>query len=247
MTLDPNNLSAPPIDTGLVPPDDAHPSSFGQDACGRVYVAAIENTQQVYRLQESNGGACAMRSVNVTVTGSGQVTGPGIDCPGDCTAEVYDGQRLTLTQTADPEGGFVGWSGACTGIGDCALRMINGNANVVAEFEDLPPPPPPPPPPPVVKQLTVLKLEAAKGKVKKGKRASLTVSASGCDGRPGDSIALLKGDAQVGTAALDASCRADFHPKVKRATTYTATIGEDDLNLAAMSNAVKVKVKPKRR
>jgi len=66
-------------------------------------------------------------------TGSGAVTGSGINCPGDCS-EAYDpGQAVALTATAANGSTFAGWSGACTGTGTCALSMTAAR-NVTATF-----------------------------------------------------------------------------------------------------------------
>jgi hypothetical protein len=58
-------------------------------------------------------------------TGSGTVNSdpPGIDCGVDCTEELFQATVITLTAVADSGSIFDGWSGACTGSGDCALTV----------------------------------------------------------------------------------------------------------------------------
>lgn len=72
--------------------------------------------------------------VNTDGDGSGTVTSTpaGINCPGTCSASFAGGTQLTLT--ASPSGGsFAGWSGSCSGTGDCSVTLT-GNASVTAAF-----------------------------------------------------------------------------------------------------------------
>jgi uncharacterized repeat protein (TIGR02543 family) len=48
-------------------------------------------------------------------------------------ANYYPGTLVIMSATPDPGSTFVGWSGACTGTGDCYVNM-NGNKMVVANF-----------------------------------------------------------------------------------------------------------------
>ena len=74
-------------------------------------------------------------TLTATVTGNGTVTSapPGISCPGDCTEDYADGTPVTLT--AAPAGGwvFAGWSGDCSGRGDCVVTM-SADHDVTATF-----------------------------------------------------------------------------------------------------------------
>ncbi len=67
-------------------------------------------------------------------SGSGTVTGAGIDCGGDCE-EVYDvSENVTLTATADSGAVFWGWSGdACGGRGDCT-PILSSDLAITATF-----------------------------------------------------------------------------------------------------------------
>ena len=73
------------------------------------------------------------RALTVSVSGNGQVTGPGIACPGDCS-EIYP-VNTTVNLTAVPGSGqkFDGWGGACSGTGACSVNMSE-NRSVTATF-----------------------------------------------------------------------------------------------------------------
>jgi hypothetical protein len=68
--------------------------------------------------------------------GFGSVTShvTGIDCPNECDAEFDAGTSVRLTATADQGYVFVGWSGACSGIGTCTVR-VSEQKSVTATFE----------------------------------------------------------------------------------------------------------------
>jgi len=76
--------------------------------------------------------------VNAQGTGTGRITGPGIDCPGDCAEEFEPGASVTLLAT--PTGGstFAGWAGDCSGTGACTFTM-DGERSVSATFTGPPP------------------------------------------------------------------------------------------------------------
>jgi uncharacterized repeat protein (TIGR02543 family) len=74
-------------------------------------------------------------SVSHAGSGSGTVSSqpPGIACGADC-AETYDyGAVVTLTAMANTGSTFVGWSGACSGMGSCMVTM-DGVKSVGATF-----------------------------------------------------------------------------------------------------------------
>ncbi|NUM43532.1 MAG: hypothetical protein HUU38_02415 [Anaerolineales bacterium] len=76
-------------------------------------------------------------ALNVTLdgTGLGTVTSnpTGIDCGADCSETFAYGTVVTLTAVADPSSTFTGWSGACSGTGDCVVTMTN-TTDVMATF-----------------------------------------------------------------------------------------------------------------
>jgi hypothetical protein len=74
-------------------------------------------------------------------TGSGSISGPGINCGGDCHETYSAGTTLTLTAKADPGSVFAGWSGeGCSGTGPCTLIM-NSNKTITAQFSSTVSPP----------------------------------------------------------------------------------------------------------
>ena len=62
-------------------------------------------------------------AVQTQGAGTGTVTGPGIECPGDCTETYANGQQVSLTVSPSGGSSFGGWSGACSGTGPCQLTM----------------------------------------------------------------------------------------------------------------------------
>jgi hypothetical protein len=86
----------------------------------------------------------AITTVNLNIskigTGSGTVTSnpAGMECGATCS-KVYDyGTSLTLTAVADAGSAFKGWSGGCSGSGDC-VPDLTADASVAAEFIAVPP------------------------------------------------------------------------------------------------------------
>jgi Tol biopolymer transport system component len=70
--------------------------------------------QQGYRLTASAGG-----------DGKGRVTSSpdGIDCPGNCSAVFPAGASVTLRSIPEASSDFMGWTGGCSGTGDCPLTI----------------------------------------------------------------------------------------------------------------------------
>jgi len=65
----------------------------------------------------------------------------GIECGESCSAGYDQGAKVTLTAEASPGSEFVGWSGACSGSGECRLTL-GADAAVGARFEPIPRPAP---------------------------------------------------------------------------------------------------------
>ena len=84
------------------------------------------------------GGAHpAEYSLGVTFpgTGRGSVSSSpaGINCNTDCSQTFTAGSLITLTPVADPFSVFSGWSGSCSGTGNCVVTA-NADKSVIATF-----------------------------------------------------------------------------------------------------------------
>jgi hypothetical protein len=77
-------------------------------------------------------------TLTVTKNGQGHVggSGSGIDCGSACSATVVAGSAVTLRASADAGFSFLGWSGGCSGIGDCTLTL-SSTTTVTANFSNL--------------------------------------------------------------------------------------------------------------
>ena len=75
--------------------------------------------------------------LNITKNGSGSgivsSSLTGINCGTNCSANYNCGSQVTLTAMPDPGSSFAGWSGACSGTGNC-ITTLNNAQNVTATF-----------------------------------------------------------------------------------------------------------------
>ncbi len=60
-------------------------------------------------------------TLTVSPPANGQVTGPGINCPGTCSATYSNGTSVSLTATPVSGFSFGGWGGACNSSGQVTL------------------------------------------------------------------------------------------------------------------------------
>jgi Divergent InlB B-repeat domain len=87
-----------------------------------------------------------IRSLKVSLagSGSGNVTGGGISCPGTCAQNYPAGTRVSLNASPASGSSFTGWSGAgCSGTAQCAVTLSSDQA-VTATFSANPVTPPAP-------------------------------------------------------------------------------------------------------
>ncbi len=70
---------------------------------------------------------CFTLTVNRTGSGTGTVSSSpsGINCGIVCSAAFRGGSMVTLTATPSAGGMFAGWSGGCTGTGQCVVTMTH--------------------------------------------------------------------------------------------------------------------------
>ncbi len=98
-----------------------------------------DETQDLCPREATEHEGCVL---TVNVGPGGTVTGPGIDCPGDCTEAYPSTTTVDLTATPDPGfGGSFDASSGCLGpvMTDCQFLMAN-NRTVSASFLDNTPP-----------------------------------------------------------------------------------------------------------
>ena len=91
---------------------------------------------------ELNSGPTT-KTLNLSVSGEGIVySEPGNDmqCTGVCSEEYLEGTFVTLTANPANNYSFAGWTGDCTGNGDCIVAMDSAQ-NVTATFLEIVPNP----------------------------------------------------------------------------------------------------------
>ena len=78
-------------------------------------------------------------TVSVAAFGPGTISAnPEITCAPDCRESFAAGTMLTLTATANADGRFLGWDGACSGQGTVCTLTIAADAQTVARFATQP-------------------------------------------------------------------------------------------------------------
>ncbi len=86
-------------------------------------------------------GKVQLRLLGVMVEGKGQVQSDigGINCPeSQCGTELPRSTKVMLTATPGEGQVFAGWSGSCTGTGDCILTLKKKVSKVKATFRPIP-------------------------------------------------------------------------------------------------------------
>jgi hypothetical protein len=84
--------------------------------------------------------ACTKIGNTLTVTpggtGTGSITGPGINCPGDCTQTYQAGDVVTLTEAPGSGSTFTGWGGGACTVGPPETCQVTMDApkSVTASF-----------------------------------------------------------------------------------------------------------------
>ncbi|MCB1688809.1 MAG: putative Ig domain-containing protein [Halioglobus sp.] len=117
----------------------------GTPASGGVYNFTVAATDAAnvavsgdYTLRVTGAVATRVLSVQKPGTGTGTVTGNGIDCGANCSVTLNLGTQATLIATPAAGSKFAGWSGACVGTASCVVTL-NANTVVNAQFDLLPP------------------------------------------------------------------------------------------------------------
>jgi hypothetical protein len=76
-------------------------------------------------------------SVGLAGSGAGVVAASGIACPGVCSDAYPHGTTVSISATPSSGSVFAGWSGACSGTGECVVTM-NSDQGVTATFVPAP-------------------------------------------------------------------------------------------------------------
>lgn len=113
-----------------------------------------ENSVPAVQRAAANGVKYTL-GVSLQGDGAGSVKSSpaGISCGSDCYEEYLAGTNVVLTASSSADSLFLGWSGACSGTGECKIAMT-GALGATASFKSLAPssasaaPPPAPPSPP---------------------------------------------------------------------------------------------------
>jgi alpha-tubulin suppressor-like RCC1 family protein len=78
-------------------------------------------------------------TLNFHVAGSGLIAdSSGWGCNAECFQSYAQGTKVSLTATPVSGYRFVGWSGACSGVGSCQITL-NQSSDLTANFAELPP------------------------------------------------------------------------------------------------------------
>ena len=139
------------------------------------YAAAIQATQNV----TIDPGP---QLVTVTINGTGNVTGTGFNCPGDCTETVAQNSVIALTAAASSGSTFTGWSGTCGGTPagfTYSTSPITTNCSVIATF--------------VQAASSTTTLGSSLNPSNVGQAVTLTATVTGGVGTPTGAVAFLDG------------------------------------------------------
>jgi len=117
----------------------------GQSIIGMMANTSLNNGDKVTLTVTDNEGLTAnadstqessyILTVNKNGSGSGLVTGQGIDCDGNCSEQYDENTQVTLTAAPNSGSTFGGWSGACSGTASCQIMMDEAKS-VTATFKE---------------------------------------------------------------------------------------------------------------
>jgi hypothetical protein len=96
-------------------------SGGGCSGTGRCMLSATAPTTVTATFEPANFLLTVARSG----TGTGTVSGTGINCGATCSVSVPNGGTVVLSAMASPGSTFAGWTGPCTGTGSCTFTMTS--------------------------------------------------------------------------------------------------------------------------
>jgi hypothetical protein len=101
-----------------------------ETSSGQAVVQVVPPTPISVNIQVTTSGM-----LFVAKSGDGTVTGPGINCGGDCSERHTIGSAVTLNAAPAPGSSFAGWSGGgCGGTGSCRVTITTAPITVTATF-----------------------------------------------------------------------------------------------------------------
>lgn len=108
---------------------------IAEDANGDVLAQKVLAHHPVLSVQKTGGASGTVTSYHTDLlqADSDRAQAPWIDCGNLCVATLA-GARVTLRATPSPGAVFSGWSGACSGTGECVLT-VDADRQVIARFE----------------------------------------------------------------------------------------------------------------
>jgi hypothetical protein len=99
----------------------------------------------------------------------------------------------------------------------------------------------PPAQPPALKY-SFIGIRALRSKVKRNKRAFITVFVSPCAGRRGQPVTLWQGRRKLGSRRLDRVCTVRFRPRVRHRVAFRAKVLSDGTYTEATSRRLKIRI-----
>ena len=98
----------------------------------------MQRASSANRTWRDSSSACeCTATVEIRVEGAGSVSGPGFDCRRDCSAALPARSDAVVRARPEPGFRFAGWSGACSGAGNCEF-VASDTKRLVATFVETP-------------------------------------------------------------------------------------------------------------
>ena len=105
-----------------------------QDLINALLIQVSQLQSQLNAAQSSKATSTPALTVVKAGTGSGTVTGQGINCGSDCTENYASGTSVALNASASTGSIFNSWSGCNTASGTACTVVMNFNKTVTATF-----------------------------------------------------------------------------------------------------------------